>query len=452
MILLHGFFSTLWGPMGVSVVVGIVLMLFFVVWKGIRGWELPLLVLVIFLFCAVWRIPLINTERYTLPLVIPGILLMTALAFALLEFRKILPILPVPTVLLILVVALAVGMPFKALRPRKEKPHLTEITRIIEAERQTEDGQHILLLIFGNLGGVLQPDGIDIHNVQISKKESRARYYAQAVVRLAKTMSLWKMHTCYDRVFVVCMEDPDPVFQNDWAAVYGEPLKLRYEFLTAYRDRGYRLYEVPRTSAASAILRDPEVRKSFFREHNLLGNGDFSEVCAVTRQTPFVKKIADKGYSFFKEKEFRFPAQWEFNPDQGFRKHFWSFFRFGFQETEAKGNSCNMTSNSRVSLWHTGEPLPPGRYAALVFGRSSNDTIASFEVACRKENRERIAFRGYCLLPGREDSFDTVIPFEIPKDCTGQPMLSLYRGILSVSGVFVVPMETFERKEQDDNE
>lgn len=452
MIVLNGFFSTLWGPMGVSVVVGIVLMLFFMVWKGVGGRELPLFMLVIFLFCAVWRIPLINTERYVLPLVIPGILLMTALAFFLLEFRKMLPILPVPTVLLILVVALAVGMPFKALRPRKEKPHLAEITRIIEAERQTEDGQHILLLIFGNQGGILEPNGIEVQNVQVSKKEERSRHYTQAVSRLAKTMSLWKMHACYDRVFVVCMEDPDSGFQKDWETVYGEPLKLCYEFLTAYRDRSYRLFEVPRTSGASAILRDPEARRSFFREHNLLENGDFSAVRTVTLQTPFVKKISDRGYSFFREKEYRFPAQWEFNPDQGFQKHFWSYFQFEFHESDSKGNSCKFVSNTRISLWNTGKPLPPGRYAALVIGRSSGDTIAAFGVVCRKEDSGKVLIRGRCQLPDREDLFDTVIPFRIPKDCTGQPMLSLYNGILSVSGVFIVPMDSFEGNEQDDNE
>ena len=254
-----------------------------------KKWSFACFITAVFLFMLSWRIGMSAGKRHQMILIVPTILLSVYLLSVVREitlrkrkFRLYYWIFPA---LFVICLCICTG---KSLRVR-EKPYLSEISRILQREDCFDD---TIFITVGKIGGILSvPQKLqkfriepDDHTVSEKTLSSVERYLSPALLKKR-----------YKKIiFLVVETGKDTVFQQEWNCRYGDVLHLVYEYTNTKNDRYYRLYQLTVPENVRRWKTEAEMLAEF-RSKNLIPNPELQKLFQLTPENPEVMALLRRG-------------------------------------------------------------------------------------------------------------------------------------------------------------
>lgn len=265
---ISGFWDILFPPVAIGVVLGLLCL------KKFRQaeWFYPaLFVTVVFAFAFLWRLLIIDSKRYALPLLVPGVLL-AAVFFKFLHSQKRVPGRYLCGILMLAIIIAGIA---KAMRFQEPKPYLREIPLTIKNDMETHGfaGQGSVIIL-GNVGGYLAFDGtIPVFPISGGMKFSAT----EERERLLKSLDGIDLHAILLQqpvTYIIVASDVEgSVVAESFSRRYQLPFELCYEFK---RDKDGSRRQAFRVLSPYASSRLPvTVRNKIYKTANLLYNSDF---------------------------------------------------------------------------------------------------------------------------------------------------------------------------------
>lgn len=268
MIAINGFWNILFPPVAIGVMLGLFCL------KRFRhaSWFYPVLfVTVVFSITFLWRMLIIDSKRYALPLLVPGVLLAAVFLKFLYSQKRV----PGRYLCGILMLAIIIAGVAKAMRFQEPKPYLRQIPLAIKNDMEERGfAGRGSVIILGNVGGYLAFDRIiPVFSIDGGIKFS----VAEERERLLKSLDGMDLHTILllqPVIYIIVATDvAGSIVAESFCRRYQLPFELCYEFKRD-KDGSRRLAFRVLSPYASSLL-PATVRDDIYKTANLLYNSDF---------------------------------------------------------------------------------------------------------------------------------------------------------------------------------
>ena len=346
MTFLSGFFLVNFLPAGLIVLAGV--LLFFKGNYRRKKWYYPLLLIVIVLgVISLWRIPLLIDRRYAMPTMVPGIVI---IAFAFMILPGILNKFKVPyanAITKILIVVLLTVCAVKAMRVQENKDYLHDIPEAIKLDCQKNNiNGRVVLLVFGNTGGYLEPDNnvrtINVDNRHLNDRFADVEYQFTQLETADLNPDGLKIQ--YSHLYLLCTEQKEDSFCAAWKKKFTDTPELIFEYINR-KQTAYRLYRVksPYTGMAT-----DESERMLANKNSLFKNGDLKKKYRISPENDAAKILRDRGINLFENGEVYLPEGWIINP-----YHSWTAncSPVSIKFTEGDTNALNVQSKDWISIY-----------------------------------------------------------------------------------------------------
>lgn len=265
---ISGFWDILFPPVAIGVVLGLFCL------KKFRQaeWFYPaLFVTVVFAFAFLWRLLIIDSKRYALPLLVPGVLLAAVFFKFLCSQRRI----PGRYLCGILMLAIIIAGIAKAMRFQEPKPYLRQIPLTVKNDMETHGfAGRGSVIILGNVGGYLAFDrAIPVFSIDSGMK-FRVAEEREQLLKSLDGMNLHAILLLRPVIYIIVATDSEGnIVAESFGRRYQLPFELCYDFK---RDKDGSRRQVFRVLSPYASSRLPvTVRDNIYKMANLLYNSDF---------------------------------------------------------------------------------------------------------------------------------------------------------------------------------
>jgi len=315
MIFLEGFFRSSFPPVAVLALLGVACLLLHRKKLGMKR-QLIWFVAGALLFMAAWRMPVVISKRYMMPMAIPGIVLATYLLLQLSGVLRQRLRRGRAAAGLCIVVAIIVLTSFLKIGQRQEpKPYLKEIPAALQADAGRNGHDRPLVLILGKPGGSLTwSPKAEIRPLALQAPNQRFLSPAESLLRLQRDADLKELTASYPAVYIFSIESQD----SDFLSVLQNSFPFRFDLVYEHvreKDRSrHRLYRVDSSYHPSV----PEDQfEHLMSIHNLVRNPDFQLTRKVGNGDPELKALHERGIRLWAGSEGELPQDWHVNPAHG---------------------------------------------------------------------------------------------------------------------------------------
>ncbi|MDD3022156.1 MAG: hypothetical protein PHX61_14435 [Alphaproteobacteria bacterium] len=394
MIVLKGFFGTQFLPVAIAVLLGI-----YCLWRERHSRQnRPLLfIAAIFGVMIIWRLPVVISPRYVLPVIVPGLLLAVLFMENLAHWNR-----PVGKYLCgLLLVGIAVSGTIKALRFQESKPYLTEIPKMLQQEMKANKWNHALALILGNFGGYIAlPEGMaekKISGIPRFTGNSNQEDFFQQIDFLNPDYLLLRYPVLY---LFVSSQVPGEIFAEHWKARYGQTAQQCCEFIRSKDQRRYQVFRVDSPYPSGYL--DEAQRLSIYKRFNLLPNPDFSEREELSTNSLLFQEISDRGATLGSiNGHVYIPVAWQLEDS------LWGKCLGDPEGLEyTKRQKLRIFSNGPVAIRQASQPFTGGKIYQLggwaVARKKSSLYIRIIQMSNKKPQKETVLFEEV-MQPGRHE-------------------------------------------------
>jgi hypothetical protein len=314
---LDGFLLVNFIPFAVLAILGLIL--FFIKTRQTEKYYYPLLfIIVILCVVSLIRFPFADiARRYTMPLLVPGIIIST---LTLMLLPSLLKQFKIPYGKAIIRTALAIVLIIcvaKALRVQEQKPYLRDIAEVIEADCKKNNVPKAALLIFGNPGGHIDVDD-NVTKIEVPKKNPTDKFTDAnyQLSELTGSLDLDVLKNQYAHIYMLCIEATDENFLSSVQNKYGFSPELFFEYTRQKDSSAYRIYRL-RSTLKSAWLSNNELHVTTIKNNDLLNNEILIDKYQVSKDCSELHKLRERGIIINDGRDIFLPLSWKISYDHG---------------------------------------------------------------------------------------------------------------------------------------
>lgn len=295
MIAFEGFFNMMFFPASCFALAGCIV-LFLNKKELINKNSAVLLVFIYFVFMFVWRMPVVISKRYTLPMVTPGTVLAVYFLKELWCFKlKNIKIIGLKTLFCIFVISIAIVGVAKSMRFQESKPYLTKVYSIIKNDKKLNGLNTPVVVQMGNVGGEVLLDKkipkirISVIN-EYSDVESHETLYEE--LELEEPKNLLLRHSAM--YLVITSYEPAERFITEWNERYGQKLELCYEYIRERNKVRYQIFKI--VSPYKIANLTSEQRLEQLANSSILPNANFTERYEIAEESENIATLRANGF------------------------------------------------------------------------------------------------------------------------------------------------------------
>lgn len=328
-----------------------------------KKWPIACFMAMSLLFMLFWRTAIAAGQRHHMVLMVPvmflSVYLLAFIRASSRRWKQLRHVFWLFPALFVICLGVCMG---KTLRVR-EKPYLTEISRILQQETPADDR---LFIAIGNIGGVIPVDP----KLQMLRILPENHEISEAIFdQIEQLLSLELFKKRYRTIFLLAVETGEAeTFSREWTRRHADRLRLQYEHVNARNDRHYRLYQLTIPEQNRRWKTRAEMLAEF-RSKNLLRNPELREWTRLLPDTPEVLALNRRGTRLDLPKEgIPWPTGWDINLQYGWMPMALPV-RLRLQKTLAGQNLLRIGAQAPISFALSGE-LPAGRRYWILSGIS----------------------------------------------------------------------------------
>ncbi len=378
MITISGYFLTAFVPIAVMSFLG-----FCCLWQYRHSeWNYRIFFLAaVFLFMISWRMPVVASHRYVLPVIVVGVLF-AALFLKTLSGR----IAPVGRWLCgILLLGTAIAGTAKAMRFQESKPYLTDMPAMIHQEIRQHQWNHALVLALGNLGGDFKfSDSVTLQYIlkqqKFSSSECQEAFF-ESINCCEPECLLLRYPVLY---ILISSTEPGEDFSEKWQTRYGRAPEFCYEFVRPKDRMRYQMFRVVSPYYSARLTGEQRLGK--LRQFNLLPNPDFSQMQNLSGESTEMRELTSRGMRRRKNSgPIHVPVGWNFDLES-WRKDVWPA---GLEYTDQR--KLRLFGRGRVALLQTSKPFGGGEVYQLGGSLTVRKTSVFHVQTVQMQNGEMIS-------------------------------------------------------------
>ena len=440
MTFLSGFFLVNFLPFGIIILTGV--LLFFAGNYKQEKWYYPLLFIVIVLVViSLWRIPVLIDRRYALPTIVPGIAIS---AFVLMLLPGILKKIKIPyanAVTRIIIVALLAACAAKAMRVQENKDYLHDIPEaiILDCQKNNINGS-VVLLVFGNTGGYLEPDNnvrtINVNNRHLNDRFADVEYQ---FTLLQDKLDPDALKIQYPRLYLLCVEQLSGNFHISWEKKYADKPELIFEYINRKQD-AYRLYRVNSPYKFNGMATD-ESERMLANKNGLFKNGDLKKKYRISPESDDAKILQNRGIDLFSAGEVYLPEGWTINPYHGWNAN---CSPVSIKFTEGDTNALSVQSKDWISIYS--HDLLDSNKTYLVAVQASSKTQGIINLYAYIDTEKGKFIRTILLkeIPLANKKNTYLISFQL-KNCLKIRLALIFSGSVTIDNINVFGQEELNK-------
>lgn len=436
MVFLDGYFTTTFFPVAIYAFLGIAGM---GTLRGSKCFREILLTALIFATAFLWRIPVVTSGRYMLPLVVPGLLLAVVFFKLLSRLQQ-----NVGKYLCgVLLIGTAAAGAAKAMRFQEPKPYLTEIPALVSREMASAQNGCAIVLELGNLGGIFDfADSVRVwkHNLHLnfSDPDDQERFWS-GIGYFEPECKLLQYPVMY---IIIRSLAPAENFVKNWHTRYGRVPELCYEYIRPKDQCRHQMFRI-RSPFPSASL-EAGRRQAIFEKFNVLSNPDFSRRKAVPEESPDIKELLSRGIQLqVQADEIQMPEGWRFDLDS------WKETAVPAGLGYAADGALRMFGKAHVGLVQNAKRLSGGRDYQLS-GTLTANTLSIFQIQAQQMVNGRVSGRSKVFAevfpPGRHEFSGLVKLADKPGEW--QLRIGLYYGDIELEKLWLIEQSAFDGVKQ----